>query len=338
MKIVFCDVGEAEKSSLEGALGALLTEHEVVCVPTTLRETDDEILADAEVLSVFVHSEIDETALGRMPKLKLVTTRSTGFDHIDKQACERREVGVANVPNYGSATVAEYTFALLFALAKKIYYAIEQVREAGDMRADKLEGIELEGKTLAVIGTGKIGQKVIRIAKGLDMEVVAVDSFPNEELAAQLGFRYANLETALRAADVVSLHVPALPETEKLINRESLSWLKPSALLINTARGSLIDTEALVEALKVGKLSGAALDVLPEEDLMLDEATYLFNRQINTENFREVLANHVLIDLPNVLVTPHAAFNTREAKERIIKTTVMNISTYLEGKPTNIVI
>lgn len=293
--------------------------------------------AEAEIVSVFVDSEINLPVLEALPRLKYLITRSTGFDHIDLAACAARGVTVSTVPDYGEITVAEYAFALMLTLSRKIYTGFDRIRETGTFSPEGLKGFDLYGKTLGIIGTGRIGKHAAGIGRGFGMTVVAHDIYPNDEAAAQIGFKYVRLEELLKTADIVSLHVPYSPENHHLLDGEKLALMKPSALLINTARGALVDTPALVKALKDGAIAGAGLDVLEEEGVIKDEFGYLARPGQHPVDLKAVIANHVLFDLPNVVITPHNAFNTQEALERILNTTVKNIKAYLIGAPINLV-
>ena len=272
-----------------------------------------------------------------MPNLKCIATRSTGFDHVDLAAAAARGVSVSNVPSYGENTVAEFAFALLLTLSRKISQAYERVRETGSFSFEGLEGFDLYGKTLGVIGTGRIGKHSIRIGNGFGMKVLGFDAHPDPKLEKELNFTYDTLEGVLAKSDVVTLHVPYMKETHHLMNEKTFATIKQGAVLINTSRGAVVDTDAMVKALRSGKLGGAGLDVLEEEGIVKDEMKFLVEGHPNAENLKIALENHVLIDLPNVVVTPHNAFNTREGKERILNTTVENIAGFVQGKPVNVI-
>lgn len=296
-------------------------------------------LADpqAEALCAFIESPIGEAEMKRFPALKLIATRSTGFDHIDLAAAKARGIAVVNVPFYGENTVAEFSFALLLALSRRIVDADERVRETGVFSPSGLRGFDLAGKTIGVVGTGHIGAHVIRMAKGFGMKVIGFDAFPNAELSRTLDFPYVSLPELLAASDIVTLHVPYNPQTHHLINRENIGSLKKGAYLINTARGAVVETQALVDALTSGTLAGAGLDVLEEEGDLADEAALLTAPHPHEEELKTVLSNHYLINHPRVIVTPHLAFNTQEAVERILNATIENIQKFAAGTPTNLV-
>ncbi len=293
--------------------------------------------SDAEVLCTFVESHIGEAELARFPALKLIATRSTGFDHIDVNATKAHGVAVANVPFYGENTVAEFAFALLLALSRRVIDADERVRETGTFSHDNLRGFDLAGKTIGVVGCGHIGVHAIRMANGFGMKVLGFDTHQDAELARTFNFTYASLSELLAASDIITIHVPYNEHTHHLINKENIKGIKKGAYLINTARGAVVETEALVEALKDGTLAGAGLDVLEEEGDMNDELALLTSPHPKEKELKVVLENHYLINHPRVIVTPHVAFNTTEAVTRIVDTTIGNIRNFSAGSPTNIV-
>jgi D-lactate dehydrogenase len=288
------------------------------------------------ILSVFINSSVGREALEVMPNLRLITTRSTGFDHIDVELCRAKGITVCNVPTYGDNTVAEHTFALILALSRKIVDAHSRAR-TGNFSLEGLQGFDLRGRTLGVVGTGHIGVHVIRIARGFMMKVIAFDSRPDRRLADALDFEYVeSLDVLLGTSDVVTLHVPLLPATEHLINSRNIGRMKPGTLLINTARGGLIETSALLEALESGHLAGAGLDVFEGETLIKEEKQ-LISKEYDLEDLRTVIKDLVLLRHENVIVTPHVAFNSAEALERILITTLQNIAAFESGKPINTV-
>ncbi len=292
-------------------------------------------LQDVEVLSPFIYSNITAEVVATMPRLGLIATRSTGFDHVDLRACAARGITVSNVPSYGENTVAEHTFALMLALSRRIPQSYARVRE-GNYSLEGLTGFDLKGKTLGVIGAGKIGLHVIKIARGFGMEVLAHDAVRNSFLAELLGYRYALVDELLAGSDVVTLHMPFAPELLHFMDRRKFMQMKPGALFINTARGRLVDTNALLEALESGHLGGAGLDVVEGEELIQEERQLLSEQQ-NIEKLQAVLRTHVLFRLENVIFTPHNAFNSREALRRILDTTVENILAWESGRPVNVV-
>jgi D-lactate dehydrogenase len=292
---------------------------------------------EATVLSVFVNSPVGVAELDRFPNIKLIATRSTGFDHIDLAEAERRGIIVSNVPTYGEHTVAEFAMALLLALSRRITDAYGRIKTTGSFSQDDLRGFDLKGRTIGIIGTGHIGEHMIKMAKGFDMQVVAFDAYPKPELASTLGFRYVAFDELLASSDVISIHAPYNQHTHHMINMENVGKIKHGCYLINTSRGGLVETVALVKGLEEGILAGAGLDVLEEEGQMVDENMLLIAVHPNEENLRTALANHYLIKHPHVIVTAHIAFNTQEAIERILNVTIDNIGAYKNTAPINIV-
>jgi D-lactate dehydrogenase len=280
---------------------------------------------DFDVISVFVNSVIDKDVLAQFPNLKFITTRSTGFDHIDINYCKERGIKVGYVPNYGMNTVAEYAFSLLLNLTRKTYQAIDQIKERGDFSLVGLRGIDIKGKTLGIIGMGRIGKESAKIAKGFGMNVIAFDSFPDAKAAAEIGYQYVSLEDLLKNSDVITIHAVYNESTHHLINENNFQLIKKGAYLVNTARGAIVQTEALIVALKKGILAGYATDVLEDEGEVKDELKYLTQTRLKEDVVKNMLYDHILMEMPNVLITPHNAFNTVEALQRILDTTIDNI-------------
>ncbi len=320
-------VFEIEKQEQE-FFGRQLPGHELLFFDAPLTAKNMTEAADADAVTVFIHSKVDEAALADLPKVRLIATRSMGFDHIDLAACRKRGITVSRVPAYGDRTVAEYAFALILALSRKICQAAEGTKRGlSDYRG--LQGFDLSDKTLGLVGGGKIGAHVARIAKGFGMNVVVSDPYQKAELAREIGFAYVPLETLLAQSDVISLHAPSLPETRHLLNEKTMRLIKRGAILVNTARGALVEAEALLSALETGILSGAGLDVLEEERVLLDART--------AGDPAVLAANRALIARSDVIVTPHIAFNSREAVARILETTAGNIQAFAAGTPINVV-
>lgn len=293
---------------------------------------------DYEVISTFISSQLSAETLKQLENLKFIATRSTGFDHIDLDYCKEKEILVSNVPAYGSHTVAEYTFALLLCLIRKVYNSYQRIRESGSFSLEGLRGEELFGKTIGIIGTGRIGVEVIKIAKGFSMNVIAYDKYPKEELVQELDFKYVSFEELLSQSDIITLHIPYNKETHHLLNKDNLSKTKKGVYIINTARGGIIETQALYQALKKSQIAGAALDVLEEEGNLKEEQRMLLEEEdIPPEKLKTLLANHIFIDLDNVIISSHNAFNTKEALQNIVITTMENIQSYLNKKPINLV-
>ena len=288
-----------------------------------------------EVVSVFIYSQLNEKALQKLPHLKLITTRSMGFDHIDLAACKKRTITVCNVPSYGENTVAEQAFALILALSRKIYASVERTKQT-NFESEGLRGFDLKGKTLGVLGTGNIGRHVVKIAHGLEMKILAYDVFPDKKFSREMNFKYVSLKELLKNSDVVTVHVPLNKHTFHLIDKEKISWMKKTALLINTARGGIVETDALVRALQQKKLGGAGLDVLEEECDIREEAHLARKGFPPSCDMKVMLENHLLLKMPNVLITPHNAYNTVEAMRRIMQVTIENINNFKKGRKINV--
>ncbi len=287
---------------------------------------------DYDAVSIFVGSALTKDAIDAFPQLKLITTRSTGFDHIDCTHAKEKNIPIGYVPYYGENTVAEYALGLMLMLSRKLYWSIDRIKRTEDFSFEGLEGFDLKGKTIGVIGTGHIGQHVVEMLKGFGVTVIAYDAYPNEKCAADLGFSYVSLDDLLEKSDIITVHVPYLPSTHHLINKENIGKIKKGAYLVNTARGAIVETEALALALKKGILAGAALDVLEEEGILKDEMGYWLKDKPGADysNMETDLFNHILMDMPNVVVTPHNAFNSREANRRILDADIANICAFFE--------
>lgn len=333
-RIVFYDVNEADRIQLEHSFSG--TEHELITVSGPLTpETTDTI---AEVISAFVTSKVTRDVIFKAEGLKHIACRSTGFDHVDISAAQERGISVSNVPTYGSHTVAEYAFALLLHLSRKIADAVSAAQNGVTPRTE-LQGFDLFGKTFGIIGAGRIGQAAADIANGFGMRVIAYDAFPKDAIAAEHSIEYLSLDQLLAESDVVSIHAPYTPDNHHLLNKANLEKMKQGAYLINTARGELVDNRALIDVLESGYLGGAGMDVLEGENLINTSEELFLMRSENADpsHFRHSLEISVLKKLPNVVISKHNAFNTREAIGRINHSTVENIRSYLEGTPRNIV-
>lgn len=298
------------------------------------REIGEDLL-DAEVLSVFAFSQVTRDLLEKFPNLKFVTTRSTGFDHIDLEYCKEKGIKVSNVPAYGVHSVAEHTFSLILALSQKLIPSVERTRR-GDFTLDGLRGFELYEKTLGVVGTGNIGKVVAQIGLGIGMKVIAYNRHEDEDLK-NAGVEFMDLETLLGKSDIVTLHLPYNKETHHIINSENISEFKKGAILVNNARGGLVETQAILTGLTEGHISAAGLDVLEEECGIREEGELLSTKFLETCDLKTQLLDHMLLDREDVIITPHNAFNSNEAVEQIMETTVDNVKKYLDGNPQNVV-
>jgi D-lactate dehydrogenase len=308
VKIAFVDFvfEEREAIQLEGCQ---------IDVHPPLRTADELVAAaqDADVLLMRDQfGQVTADVLDACPRLRLVVTRSAGYDHIDLEVARARDVVVCNVPDYGAHMIAEHAIGLMLAVARNICRGHERYRSLQRFDDTGLGGVELYGKTLGVIGTGRIGRHSIRIGTGFGMSVLAYDVIPDEALAAEMGFQYRPLDEVLANADFVTLHVPLVKATRHLIDAQALAGIKPGAILVNTSRGAVVDTQALKEALAAGRLRGAGLDVLEDE-----RTTY--------HDFGQA----------NVVVTPHLGWYTEEARDRILQISLENVRAWMAGTPVH---
>lgn len=305
------------------------------------KETADLVsdkLKNTTILSTFISSRIDKKIIDCLPSLKLISTRSTGFDHIDTDYARSKGIVVSNVPVYGENTVAEHTFALILSLARNLKKAHSRVSN-GDFLIKGLMGFDLKDKTIGVVGTGHIGLRVIKMAVGFSMNVLAFDPAQNPFLEEVLGFKYTNFETLLKESDIITLHAPYNKKTHHMINNDNISLIKKGAILINTARGALVDTIALAKALDEGILAGAGLDVLEGEDIILEEKQLLLRKKkdlYDPQKLQLALRNCFILQRENVVFTPHIGFYSREALKRILDVTIYNIAGFIDGKPANV--
>ncbi|OGI59544.1 hypothetical protein A2814_03375 [Candidatus Nomurabacteria bacterium RIFCSPHIGHO2_01_FULL_38_19] len=336
MKIIFFEVPETKQSIFAQAFNNA----DVSFFEEKLNQANIEKAKDADVISVFIGSVISKNVIDAMPNLKFIATRSTGFDHIDRESALIRGIKISNVPAYGSYTVAEFTFGLILNLSRKILNANNYIRESSDFNFfPKMEGFDLKGKTLGVIGTGKIGKNVVKIAKGFRMNVIAYDLYPDMSFAQENNFIYKNFPELLSESDILTIHIPYNKENHHLINKENVSALKKGMYLINTARGELVDTDALIFGLKEGIIAGVGLDVLEGERELKEEIEILASSEKSQriQDYKTLLEDHLLMEMPNVIITPHIAFYSKEAVMEIIKTTIENIKGFLSNNPVNLV-
>lgn len=330
MKVVFFEVEEWEKEDLQKNFPAAL-----ICSDKLTAQTAPSYI-DAEIVSCFIYSQITKDVIDQVSHLKLVATRSTGYDHIDVNCCKEKNIAVANVPEYGSATVAEHTFALILSLTRKIYQSVNQAKNL-NFNHQEIRGTDLCEKTIGIVGLGKIGLNVLRIANGFAMKALVYNHRQDPALLKQYNFKYCTLDELLKNSDVVTLHLPLNDQTKHIVNKENIMKFKKGSYLINTARGGLIDTEAVLEGLNNNILAGAGLDVMEEEKELSEEAAILTAEFRQKIDLKTLVLDHMLINHPKVLITPHNAFNSKEALMRITNTTIKNIHSFLKGSPINIV-
>lgn len=282
--------------------------------------TPDQIVAackDAEVISTFITTKFPKDILSQLPNLKLLCTRSVGFDHIDVPYCAERGVVVAHVPDYGSHVIAEHVFALLLATLRHIQEGNRRVT-SGIFDYRGLRGMTLQGKTLGIIGTGKIGKKVAEIAHGFGMNILAFDVYQAPEIVEKFQVKYVTQDELFAQSDIISLHAPALPSTKGMINAEALAKMKDGVIIVNTARGALINSKDLITALDSGKVKHALLDVLEHESSMEEDSA--------------------LVRHPKVITTPHIAFYADDSVRNMYNDCFESIAQWQKGeKPAHAV-
>ncbi|MFO1463106.1 MAG: 2-hydroxyacid dehydrogenase [bacterium] len=318
MKVSVFDIHRFERPYLESALG----NHELRFHETRLSPATAELARGADALVVFVNDQVSEEVLQALAAqgLRFVATRSAGFNHIDLQAAKRFGLRVANVPDYSPHAVAEHTVALMLALNRKLIRSHHRIQEQ-NFSLDGLVGFDMAGKTVGVVGLGRIGRVLAKILDGFGCRVLGYDLKPPAEAGA---WEFcADLETVFRASDILSLHVPLTPQTRYLIRRETIAWMKPGVMLVNTSRGALVKTKDVIKALKSGHIGYLGIDVYEEEEGLFFE-----------DHSEDVLRDDViarLMTFPNVLITSHQAFLTREALTRIAETTAKNLECFEQG-------
>lgn len=321
MKITFFEVGNDEKARFKEEF----ENEEVKFFKESIQDVDISEYKDSDVISTFIYSKVFEEILEQLPNIKLITTRSTGMDHINVEYCKSRNIAVKNVPLYGENTVAEHTFALLLAISRRIRMSHARVKD-GSFSSRGLQGMELRDKTIGIIGGGRIGMHVARMASAFEMYVKVYDLKKDPFLADIVAFKYTDLEEIFKTADIISLHLPYNEATQHILDREAFEKMKDGVIIINTARGGLIDTNSLIEAIEKGKVSGAGLDVIEGEEFLLEEN--LYNSPVE-EAAKLIIQSKKLLDNENIVFTPHNAFNSKEAENRIINKTVENIREFI---------
>ena len=324
MQIAVFDTRAYDRDALEGANTQY--GHQLQFFEARLSVRTARLASGAPVVCPFVNDRVDAEVLRVLHDggTRLVALRSAGYNHVDLGAAAALDMPVVRVPEYSPFAVAEHAMCLVMALNRKVHRAYTRVREA-NFSLEGLVGFDLHGKTFGIVGTGKIGRALARIVHGFGCRVIATDAFPDDTLRSELGVTYVEPSQLYRESDVVSLHVPLTPETHHLINHAAFMQMKPGVMLINTSRGALVDTRALIHALKTRRVGAAGLDVYEEEGP-------IFFRDLSMQLLQDdVLAR--LLTFPNVLVTSHQGFLTREALANIADTTLASITAFERGEP-----
>lgn len=290
---------------------------------------------NAYVISVFINSSVTKAVVDAFKNLRIIATRSTGYDHIDLKACQKKNITVLNVVNYGETSVAQYTFGLIIDLVRNIIPASKMIR-CEETNIDDFTGRDLSKMTLGVVGTGAIGAAVCQYAHALDMHVLAYDINPKKELEEKLGLQYMDLDELLRASDIVTLHIPYTGDNYHMFSKEKFEIMKDGSYFINTSRGEMVDVPALYELIERKKIKGAALDVLTcESENFSCRSLSEKLGDIPLECRQEVEFVRKLAQFDNVIITPHIAYDTTDSVNYILEKTMNQIKTVIKGDKTD---
>jgi D-lactate dehydrogenase len=334
MKVAFFELRKNEEESIRSCMGE---GHELSFYKEPLSAGIAGKVEDCACISVIncPGGKLDAEMLQKLPSLNLIAVRATGFDPVDLAECRNRKITVCNVPFYAENTVAEHTFALMLSLSRNVHKAYVKVME-GKFGMGDLEGFDLRGKTLGVVGAGRIGLHTIRIARAFSMKVLVFDVRQDGFMAETLGFEYVPMDRLLQESDIITLHAPYNAHTHHMIDAAAIGKMNKGVIIINTARGGLIDTDALMDALDSGQVAGAGLDVIEGEEMLKEDAALLDDGSM-MKKLAKLVKGDLLHGMHNVVYTPHIAFYSREAFARNVSTTCENIRAFAEGKPQNVV-
>jgi len=291
----------------------------------TVNMLSEDDFENTMIISVFINSSVSDSIVSRFKNLRVISTRSTGYDHIDLSSCVGKNIALINVEAYGSIAVAQFTFAMILMLVRNLFLAVTTQKNA-IISTDNLTGRDLNSLTLGIVGTGQVGAGVCKIAHGFGMRILAHDMRTKNELEETYGVEYVSLEALLKNSDVITLHIPYTKENYHMFSKEQFEQIKDGAYFINVARGELVDNEALLEAVKSSKFKGVALDVIAchQDSKAGKEKSSLYCIE-TSEAIKE------LAKLPNVLITPHMAYDTQEAVNYILKETFRGLSDFVKG-------
>jgi len=329
MKMLLFDYRESEKKFFEKNE---FKDIDITFIPEPLNEMSqltDEMLNETDVISVFITSHVCPEVLKKFKNLRVVATRSTGFNHIDVKHCSQNNIAVFNVEQYGKDSVAQFTFTLILALIRNLFPAYFDVQK-NIINHPAYEGRNLNQLTLGIIGCGAIGSAVAKIADFFDMKILVYSYEKNQEISAFA--EYTTLDDLLSKSDIISLHVPYNNENYHMLGSDEFKKMKESVFIVNTARGELIDMVALYENILSGKVKGAALDVLEcEHSALVQENLVNDIKEANSRCVTSALITQKLLGMNNVIITPHIAYNTQEAVDKLLQTTFNNIRDYSKG-------
>lgn len=333
MKIVYFDVEDYEKEFLIKANANY--DFSLVHSPLNEMNNINPEYYNADIISVFTTSRVSAKVLEKFKNLKLIALRSVGFNHIDLEYCKKNNISVVNSLNYGNITVAEFALGLLLDVSRKITDSYNEYKN-GKVTPNNLIGTELSGKTIGIVGLGAIGSAFAKIANALDMKILGYDKYEKEELKTR--YEYVDFERLLKESDFISIHAPLTKDNYHMFNEDAFKKMKNTAIIINTGRGELIDSQALYNALISKEIAGAGLDVLEKEETITDFDYIVGINRLDKLTLEQTIINSRLFQLDNVIITPHTAYNSKEAIQRILNTTMNNISEFLLGNIQNKVI
>lgn len=330
-KIVFFNSSQEDKTFFEGKF---LGKYSLTFLDKSinLSKLTDDIL-NANIISCFTTSQLTRETLEKFKNLEMIALRCVGFNNIDIEYCKEKEISVLNAKGYGNRTVAEFAMGLIFDVSRNITKSFIDINK-NIKEKNEYEGVELYGKTLGIIGVGAIGAELAKIAFGLGMHVVGYDLFENDELKEHYNLKYVVLNQLLEISDFISIHTPLTKDNYHLINEQKFNLMKKQAILINTSRGEIIDTNALYKAMYLKRIRAVALDVLECEE-ETNELNIIDMDYLDKNDIKQILLNHEVTRLENVIVTPHIAYDTKEAKSRIRHITAENIEAYFNGELKN---
>ena len=325
VKIAFFDSKNYDKESFN--YHNKMYNYEITYFESKLNSETASLTKGFDVVCIFVNDKADANTLKSLEEngVKVLALRCAGYNNVDIE--HKGKLKIVHVPQYSPYAVAEHAVGLLLSINRKLYKSYQRTRKY-NFSLDGLLGFDIHGKTVGVIGTGRIGKAFISIMKGFGTNVIAYDTYPNEQASKELDFKYVDLDTLYKESDIISLHCPLFKETEKMINRDSISKMKDGVIIINCSRGKLINTNDLVKKLSEGKIGGVGLDVYEDEEAF-------FLRDMSNSYVRDTNLS-ILLSMPNVFITSHQAFFTREALNKIASDTLENIKQEIEtGKCEN---
>lgn len=332
-KVVFFDVEDYEKDFLQKACEGKYDYRLLSAQLNDLTPLDDDV-KDARIISCFTTSRVGADVLRQFSNLELIALRSVGFNHVDLDYCNEHNIVVETTPNYGNKSVAEFAFGLMLDVCRKITRAYNAFKEMSVAPSNSI-GEELAGKTVGIVGLGAIGSEFARLVYGFDMKILGYDIVKKENLIHDYNVEYTDFDTMLERSDFISLHSPLTRDNFHLFDEDSFKKMKNSAILVNTARGELIDTQALYNALSKKEIAGAGLDVLESEETISDSDYLIDINRLNDNTLKQTVLNTRLMQMGNVIITPHIAYNTIEAIHRILDTTMKNINAFVSGTIQN---